>query len=85
VGKVFKSLGKKTCFVILPLWIFSIAIFALRVFPRFRYLSPAMAERMNQDLVFDNNDAICELNFVARNFVLNEEDVPLKKKNIGQK
>ncbi|MBN1472784.1 MAG: NAD-dependent epimerase/dehydratase family protein [Syntrophaceae bacterium] len=78
VEKVFKSLGKKTRFVILPLWLFRIGIFALRLLPCFRYLSPAMAERMNRDLVFDNN-AIRELNFVARNFVLNEEDVHAKK------
>jgi hypothetical protein len=48
----------------------------LRAFPRFRHWSAAMAERMNQDLVFDHTEAARELNFFPRNFHLGKEDLP---------
>jgi hypothetical protein len=52
------------------------AIFILHMFRPFRNWSAAMAERMNQDLIFDHAEASCDLNFSPRNFGLNKEDLP---------
>jgi hypothetical protein len=35
-----------------------------------------MVERMNQDLVFDHQDAKRDLNFSSRSFQLQAEDLP---------
>ncbi|HDQ03908.1 MAG TPA: NAD-dependent epimerase/dehydratase family protein, partial [Deltaproteobacteria bacterium] len=75
VEKVFESLGKRQRFVVLPLWIFRAGIFILRHLPRLRDWSAAMAERMNQNLVFDNLDARKDFNFAPREFELTREDL----------
>ncbi|PKN51109.1 MAG: epimerase [Deltaproteobacteria bacterium HGW-Deltaproteobacteria-13] len=74
VCRVFSALGRKPRFVVFPLWLFRLAIFILRIFPPFRHWSAAMAERMNQDLVFDHAEATRDLNFSPRNFQLKRED-----------
>jgi len=53
------------------------AVAFLRVLPRFRHLSAVMAERMNQDLVFDHEDACRDLGFSPRPFMLTREDLPV--------
>jgi nucleoside-diphosphate-sugar epimerase len=70
VEKVFESLGKKPHFVVMPLWIFRAVIFFLRVLPRFRHWSAAMAERMNQNLIFDHQEATNDFGFAPRKFEL---------------
>ena len=52
------------------------AVACLRVVPRYRHWSSAMAERMNQDLVFDNSDAARDLRFRPRSFKLSAQDLP---------
>jgi len=78
VEKVFESLGKKHHFVILPLWFFRAGIFILRFLPPFRRWSPAMAERMNQNLVFDHHEATNDFGFAPRKFELDKEDISAK-------
>jgi nucleoside-diphosphate-sugar epimerase len=75
VGKVFESLGKKPRFVVLSLWLFRAGIFILRFLPRFRHWSAAMAERMNQNLVFDHHEATNDFGFAPRKFELSQEDL----------
>ena len=75
VGRIFLSVGRKPRFLEFPLWLFRLAIFFLRVLPPFRKWSPAMAERMNQNLVFDYQEAARDLNFAPRQFVLRREDI----------
>lgn len=75
VERIFLVLGRKPRFVTLPLWIFRGTVFCLRVLPRFRHWSVAMAERMNQDLVFDHEDASRDLGFCPRPFLLTREDI----------
>jgi nucleoside-diphosphate-sugar epimerase len=76
VGRVFLALGRKPRFVILPIWIFRLAVMFLRLLPRFRHWSPAMAERMNTDLVFDHSEASSDLGFTPRPFHLTRKDLP---------
>ncbi len=75
VSRVFAALGRTPRFVSIPLWTFRIAVACVSLFPRYRKWSPAMAERMNQDLVFDHSDAMRDFGFNPKPFVLTSEDV----------
>jgi hypothetical protein len=72
ICRIFSALGKKPRFVKFPLWLFRLAVFILRIFPRFRQWSAAMAERMNKDMVFDHTEARRDLGFVPRPFDLQD-------------
>ena len=76
VGRIFSAMGKSPRFVTFPPWTFRMAVAYLRILPRFRHWSAAMAERMNQDLVFDHEDACRDLGFSPRPFLLTREDLP---------
>src|SRR3569623_353339 len=76
VGRVFSALGRRPTFIPIPLPIFWLAANCLRVLPRYRHWSVAMAERMNQDLVFDQQEATNDLDFRPRPFQLDAEDMP---------
>jgi nucleoside-diphosphate-sugar epimerase len=76
VTRVFAALGLPARLVTVPLWAFRLAVAVLRCLPRYRHWSAAMAERMNQDLVFDHADAARDLGFKPRGFALAEEDLP---------
>jgi len=76
VGRVFSALGRRPTFIPIPLPIFWLAANCLRVLPRYRHWSVAMAERMNQDLVFDHQEATNDLDFRPRPFQLDAEDMP---------
>ncbi len=78
VTHIFNTLGKRPFFVIIPLRLFKIAIFCLRLFPRYRNWSSAMAERMNQDLVFEHQAAQKDFGFTAKPFLLTYQDVDKK-------
>ena len=75
VCRIFLALGKKPRFVVFPLWLFRLGVLLLRMFPPFRQWSVAMAERMNQDLVFDHENARRDLGFNPRSFHLTREDL----------
>lgn len=75
VARVFAALGRPARWVTVPLWTFRLAVAMLRLLPRYRHWSSAMAERMNQDLVFDHEDALRSFNFKPRKFFLDERDV----------
>lgn len=76
VGRVFAALGKAPRFVRIPLPLFRAALACLRFVPRFRKWSPAMAERMNLDMVFDHSAAEKDLDFMPRPFHPDEADMP---------
>jgi hypothetical protein len=46
----------------------------LRMLPRYRHWSAAMAQRMNQDLVFEHTEAARDLGFAPRGFLLSQDD-----------
>ena len=75
VSRVFAVLQKRPRLVTIPLVIFRFAVACLRLFPRYRHWSAAMAERMNRDLVFDHAEAARDLGYAPRPFRLALQDV----------
>lgn len=76
VRRIFAALGRQPRLVTIPLSVFQLALMCLRLFPRYRKWSAAMARRMNQDLVFDHADAARDLHFAPRRFILTADDLP---------
>jgi len=74
VSRIFVSLGSRLRLLTVPLWIFRLAVVLMRVLPRYRHWTVAMAERMNLDMVFDHGEAAEDLGFSPRPFRLNRED-----------
>jgi nucleoside-diphosphate-sugar epimerase len=77
-SRVFTALDRRPRLLTVPLGLFRLAVACLRLFPRYRHWSAAMAERMNQDLVFDHTDEARDLGFRPRRFSLVAEDLPRK-------
>lgn len=73
--RVFAALGRRPLLLPLPLSAFRIVVALLRCLPRYRQWTPAMAERMSRDLVFDHSEAARDLAFTPRAFVLTAADV----------
>jgi nucleoside-diphosphate-sugar epimerase len=76
VVRVFAALGRKPRLMVLPLGLFKLAVACLRCLPRYRNFSIAMAERMQQDLVFDHTEAVRDLGFAPKLFQPTKEDFP---------
>lgn len=74
-SRIFVVLDKPVRFIGVPLWFFRLVVAVLRILPRYRHWSAAMAERMNKDLVFGHVDAARDLGFSPRIFQLGREDV----------
>ncbi len=68
VIRIFNALGRRPRLIRVPLWCFRLAVPLARALPRYRHLSAAMAQRMNQDLAFDHSAASCDLGFQPRPF-----------------
>lgn len=75
VVRVFHFLDRRPIFLPIPLLAFKIAIAFMRHFSRFAKWTPAMALRMNQDLVFDHSDAKNDLGFVPRGLTFDPNDI----------
>jgi nucleoside-diphosphate-sugar epimerase len=75
IHRIFNALNKRPRFVTVPLWLFRLGLKILRIIPRYRQWNPAMAVRMNQDLVFEHTDAMRDLDFQPRPFSLTRQDV----------
>jgi nucleoside-diphosphate-sugar epimerase len=76
VARVFSALGRPQHLLSVPLSAFRVAVSLLRILPRYRHWSGAMAERMNRDMVFDHTEAAKDLGFNPRAFVLSAIDLP---------
>ncbi|MEN9849720.1 MAG: hypothetical protein RL368_2460 [Pseudomonadota bacterium] len=68
VEGVFHSLGKPPRIISIPAQLFKLAVTLARKLPRFRHLSPAMLDRMNQDLCFDHKPATDDFGYHPRPF-----------------
>ncbi len=75
VSRIFGAMDRPVRIFSIPLWFFQLAVLLLRVVPRYSHWSSAMAERMNQDLVFDNSFAESDLGFKPKMFFLAAEDI----------
>ncbi|MDN3987413.1 NAD-dependent epimerase/dehydratase family protein [Zwartia vadi] len=76
VERVFDALDRRPRVLSVPLWAFRFALAVFRYLPRYRHWSAAMAERMNQDLIFDQTDTLRDLGLTPRVFKLMPEDLP---------
>jgi nucleoside-diphosphate-sugar epimerase len=75
IARISTALGYRPHLLSVPLWIFSLTLSVLRCLPRYRQWSAAMAERMNQDLVFDHTEATRNFGFRPRQFMLSAADL----------
>ncbi|MBX3615829.1 NAD-dependent epimerase/dehydratase family protein [Nitrosomonas sp.] len=80
VRRVFEAQNLPPRMLTVPLWFFKMALWGLKRLPRYRHWTPAMAERMNQDLKFDCSEAQRDLNIVPRPFKLMATDLPRQLK-----
>jgi nucleoside-diphosphate-sugar epimerase len=89
VCRIFAATGKSGRLIAVPFWVIRFALSCLHLLCRctpLRRFSPArshvcrwsaaIAERMNQDLVFDHRDAASALGFSPRGFHPNAGDLP---------
>jgi nucleoside-diphosphate-sugar epimerase len=80
VIRVFAALGRRPRILTVPLGIFRIVLACMRVVPRYRNVSPAMAERMNRDMVFDHTAATRDFNYSPRGFSPREDELVCKSR-----
>ncbi len=75
VRRVFAAMGREPRFLRVPLVLFRVALALLHLLPRFRGVSIGMAERMNQDMIFDHSHASRDFGFNPGPFHLRRGDV----------
>ncbi|HSN17268.1 MAG TPA: SDR family oxidoreductase [Gammaproteobacteria bacterium] len=68
VERIFVAQGQKPHVLPLPVALYRSAIRLAKVLPRFREVTPEVADRMNQDMVFDYSAATRDLGFRPREF-----------------
>jgi uncharacterized protein YbjT (DUF2867 family) len=76
VVRVFHALGKPVRFVKIPAPLFYGAVICVRILPRFRKLSFAMAERMQGNMIFEHIDAMRDFGFNPHPFWVDKLDLP---------
>jgi nucleoside-diphosphate-sugar epimerase len=69
VSRLFEEVYQKPRFIRIPLTVFRCAVAGLRFFPKFRHWSYTMAQRMNQDHVFDHSDATRDFGYSPTAFL----------------
>lgn len=75
VAHVFRALGRQPRFVSLPRPVVRNCIRLARIIPRFRSVSLGMADRMENDMVFDHAESTRDFGFSPRRFNLTARDV----------
>jgi len=68
VERVFVALGKKPRYLPIPRWSLQGLLHILSHVSRYAHLTPEMASRMNQDLLFDASSAEDDFDFCPRSF-----------------
>jgi len=76
VNRIFKAMDRPPFLLRVPLFAFRASVSLVRLLPRCRHWSAAMAERMNRDLVFDHGEASQDFAFQPRKFDLSAQDLP---------
>jgi len=66
--RIFVAVGKRPRIIKVPRPAVRSALRLAALHPRYRYLTPAMADRMNQDMVFEVLDAQRDFGFLPRPF-----------------
>ena len=73
VRRIFEAAGRRPVIVALPSWLLSLVLRLARLVSRSLY-SPALFDRMNQDLTFDSGAARAALGFDPRPFLPELDD-----------
>ncbi len=68
VERIFAGQGLKPRLIHVPLPPLRMFLRLLGLLPRYAYLGPEMANRMNRDLVYDHTQARADFNFLPREF-----------------
>lgn len=68
VERIFAAERRTPRFFSVPLGVFRVAMRCVACIPRFKDFNAEMARRMNEDLVFDSNDAVRDFGFAPRKF-----------------
>jgi nucleoside-diphosphate-sugar epimerase len=68
VERIFASVGHSPRVVPLSLGPLRLLLRLLSILPRFRYVKPEMADRMNRDLVYDHEDAVRDFGYAPLEF-----------------
>jgi nucleoside-diphosphate-sugar epimerase len=68
LARIFESQGRAPRILPLPVIFYRIAIALVRLLPRYHGLTPEVADRMNQDMVFDWSAAARDFGFKPRSF-----------------
>jgi nucleoside-diphosphate-sugar epimerase len=68
VARIFAATGRPPRFVRIPLPAFELAARIARLHPRYRHIRSSMAERMEQDMRFPNEEAISDFCYAPRRF-----------------
>ncbi len=68
VERIFVSVGRRPRIVPLPLQPLRLLLRLLSILPRYRYVTPEMADRMNRDLVYDHGEAVRGFGYAPRGF-----------------
>lgn len=76
VEHIFNAYQKKPIFICIPYRVFEVALFFIRLIPRYQHWSATMVTRMNQDLVFDSSAAQHDFSYCPQEFVINLNDLP---------
>lgn len=69
VERIFARLGRRARFVRIPVALFAAALHLLSFIPRYRDFNVAMAQRMNEDLVYDHAAATRDFAYQPRRFI----------------
>jgi nucleoside-diphosphate-sugar epimerase len=68
VERIFVAMNKKPRFLPVPLAGFALAVRLANCHPRYRHLTSSMAIRMDQNMVFSNDEAMCDFGYKPRAF-----------------
>ncbi|SET23048.1 Nucleoside-diphosphate-sugar epimerase [Nitrosomonas marina] len=79
IRRIFSALAIKPRFIKIPRWLFQLTISILNWLPQYRHWTPAMADRMNRNLVFDSIRIQQDLQFQPGPFILSDEDMPSRQ------
>lgn len=75
VKRVFRAMGQAPLVISIPLWVFRLALRILHLLPRYRHWNDQMVVRMNQDMVFDHEEAKRDFGYDPQPFILTKTDV----------
>ncbi len=68
VEAIFRGLGRRPRIASIPLPLYRALLRSVSLLPGYRHVTPAMADRMNQDLCFDAADAMRDFGYHPRPF-----------------